>query len=148
MIAHVRGVQTSAVAVPGDGGGFAGSSSQWEYEDMAEVFVEFSEPVTSKDGERSSRGRAARDGQRRWQGWIEFVPVRWWAPLRSGRETTQPNRHDTAYWATGLTPVYLEGALDRALEPIVHERRNRRPRDAAIRWARATGRERERRADA
>ena len=39
-------------------------------------------------------------------------------PVRSGRETTQPNRQDTVYWATGLTPVYLEGALDRALNPL------------------------------
>ena len=38
--------------------------------------------------------------------------------IRSGRETTQPNRQDTAYWATGLTPVYLEGALERALNPL------------------------------
>lgn len=37
--------------------------------------------------------------------------------LRSGRETTQPNRQDAMYWATGLTAVYLEGALDRALRP-------------------------------
>jgi hypothetical protein len=36
--------------------------------------------------------------------------------VRSGRETTQPNRTDTVYWATGLTPVYLEGALRRALD--------------------------------
>ena len=39
-------------------------------------------------------------------------------PVRSSRETTQPNRHDTIYWATGLTPVFLEGALDRALNPL------------------------------
>jgi len=54
----------------------------------------------------------------RWQGWIEFIPVDGGAALRSARETTQPNRVDTAYWATGLTPVYLEGALDRALTPV------------------------------
>lgn len=35
--------------------------------------------------------------------------------LRSGRETTQPNLTDLEYWATGVTPVYLEGALERAL---------------------------------
>jgi hypothetical protein len=53
-----------------------------------------------------------------WQGWIEFVPVDLEAePLRSPRETTQPNHADLAYWATGLTPVYLEGALRRALSP-------------------------------
>ena len=38
--------------------------------------------------------------------------------LRSPRETTQPNRQDVEYWATGLTPVYLEGALRRALNPL------------------------------
>lgn len=50
-----------------------------------------------------------------WQGWIEFVPLDGAEPVRSPRETTQPNREDTRYWATGLTPVYLEGALSRAL---------------------------------
>ncbi len=35
--------------------------------------------------------------------------------LRSARETTQPNLTDLEYWATGLTPVYLEGALERTL---------------------------------
>ena len=36
--------------------------------------------------------------------------------MRSSRETTQPNQADTEYWATGLTPVYLEGALRRTLQ--------------------------------
>ena len=40
-------------------------------------------------------------------------------PLRSARATTQPNRQDTLYWATGLTPVYLDGALKRTLRPAV-----------------------------
>src|SRR5262249_8916031 len=50
--------------------------------------------------------------------WIEFVPLGDGEPVRSGRETTQPNRQDTIYWATGLTLVYLEGALQRALHPL------------------------------
>ena len=50
-----------------------------------------------------------------WQGWIEFDPTGDGEPIRSQRETTQPNRKDTEYWASGLTPVYLEGALGRAL---------------------------------
>jgi hypothetical protein len=56
-----------------------------------------------------------------WQGWLEFVPLAGGAPVRSQRETTQPNRVDTEYWATGLTRVYLEGALTRALTrpPVV-----------------------------
>jgi hypothetical protein len=54
-----------------------------------------------------------------WHGWLEFVPLEGAAAIRSGRETTQPNRKDLMYWATGLTPVYLEGALQRALKPTV-----------------------------
>jgi hypothetical protein len=38
--------------------------------------------------------------------------------VRSSRETTQPNRADLEYWATGLTEVYLEGSLRRALQPV------------------------------
>ena len=55
----------------------------------------------------------------KWQAWLEFVPFGGGPALRSGRETTQPNRTDTVYWATGLTAVYLEGALQRALNPVV-----------------------------
>ena len=55
----------------------------------------------------------------RWQGWLEFKPITGGQPLRSPRETTQPNRTDLAYWATGLTAVYIEGALHRALNPLV-----------------------------
>jgi hypothetical protein len=87
---------------------------------MAEVLVEFSEIVGAGDsGAHVARacGGEAPDGK--WQGWIEFTPVDGGPPLRTGRETTQPNRKDTIYWATGLTPVYLEGALERALMPRV-----------------------------
>ena len=34
--------------------------------------------------------------------------------LRTGQETSQPNRDALAYWASGLEDVYLEGALARA----------------------------------
>ena len=95
---------------------------------MAEVFVEFTEPVVGKDGiayVARACGRETDNGM--WQGWVEFLPVDGGEPLRSGRETTQPNRQDTAYWATGLTPVYLEGALDRALNPLSKAASTRAP---------------------
>jgi hypothetical protein len=61
----------------------------------------------------------------KWQGWLEFLPLGNAEPIRSSRETTQPNRQDTEYWATGLSYVYLEGALRRALNrperPIARE---------------------------
>ena len=43
------------------------------------------------------------------------MPINGGEPVHSARETTQPNRTDTEYWATGLTQVFLEGSLRRAL---------------------------------
>src|SRR5262249_13191836 len=60
-------------------------------------------------------GREREDGL--WEGWLEFVPHDGSAVLRSQRETTQPNLADLEYWATGLTPIYLQGALERTLTP-------------------------------
>ena len=86
---------------------------------MAEVLVQFTEPVIRATDEAyiaRAVGSEMPDGL--WQGWIEFLPVADAEPIRTGRETTQPNRADLLYWATGLTGVYLEGALDRALKPL------------------------------
>ncbi len=83
---------------------------------MAEVFVEFAEPVVAKDGGTyTARACCGEMAGGMWQGWLEFLPIAGGQPVRSSRETTQPNRQDAEYWATGLTPVYLEGAMDRAL---------------------------------
>jgi hypothetical protein len=54
-----------------------------------------------------------------WEGWLEFVPEDGGDVIPSGRETTQPNLTDLEYWATGLTPVYLEGALERSVTRVV-----------------------------
>jgi hypothetical protein len=85
---------------------------------VAEVLLEYAEPVIC-DG-KSYIARACGDEMPggMWQGWVEFVPIDGGEAVRSGRETTQPNRQDTAYWATGLTPVFLEGSLKRALNPL------------------------------
>lgn len=85
---------------------------------MAEVLLEFQKPVFARDGtvyRARACGGEAGDGTGLWHGWIEFVPANGGATIRTPRETSQPNRTDTAYWATGLTSVYLEGALQRAL---------------------------------
>jgi hypothetical protein len=85
---------------------------------VAETLLEYEDLVKGPD---ASRYRARAVGTETpggtWQGWIEFTPIGGGAPVRSPRETTQPNHADTVYWATGLTPVYLEGALARALTP-------------------------------
>jgi len=87
---------------------------------MAEVLAEFAGVLVDGSGVRyhaHACGREMPDGK--WQGWVEFVPLDGGPAIRSPRETTQPNKIDTGYWATGLTPVYLEGALERALNPAV-----------------------------
>lgn len=87
---------------------------------MAVVLVEFADAITSEDGKNyTARACGSEMPDGRWQGWIEFLPVGDGEPVRSSRETTQPNRRDAEYWATGLTHVYLEGALHRALKPLV-----------------------------
>jgi len=83
---------------------------------MAETLLQFAETI-DRDGTTylaRACGSEQPDGQ--WHGWIEFVPGDGGPALSTRRETTQPNRIDTVYWATGLTTVYLEGALQRAFD--------------------------------
>lgn len=97
---------------------------------MAEVFAQFDAPIVGSDGlvyTAQACGSPTADGL--WEGWIEFVPEHRAVPIRSARETTQPNRTDALYWASGLTKIYLEGALERALTPLA-PRNTRRPRPA------------------
>ncbi len=57
-----------------------------------------------------------RKGQTVWEGWLEFSPLGGRGIVRrSPVETTQPNRKALAYRASGIEPVYLEGALERAI---------------------------------
>jgi len=82
---------------------------------MAKVLMTFETPLVAPN-QRTYSARACGREQPGglWEGWLEFIPTRGRA-VRSGRETTQPNLVDLEYWATGLTPVYLDGALRRAL---------------------------------
>jgi hypothetical protein len=85
---------------------------------MPEVLVVFDAQLASPDDRRwtaQACGAIAEDGL--WEGWIEFLPVGTdESPIRTPRETEQPNRDDVMYWAQGLTAVYLDGALTRALK--------------------------------
>jgi len=87
---------------------------------MAEMLSEFAVVLVGENGTRYQAhacGAETADGT--CQGWLEFVPLDGGATIRSGRETTQPNWKTLQYWATGLTPVYLEGALQRTLKPVI-----------------------------
>jgi hypothetical protein len=84
---------------------------------MAEILVKFDEPIAAPGGNTylaHAVGKEVDGGL--WDGWLEFQGVDDGSDvLASGRETTQPNRKNIEYWAQGLTKVYLEGALDRAI---------------------------------
>jgi hypothetical protein len=58
-----------------------------------------------------------------WGGWIVFFPLDGSPAVATDRETTQSTLESLGVWAAGLTSVYLEGALVRALqlaaEPLV-----------------------------
>ncbi|HUF93799.1 MAG TPA: hypothetical protein VMR23_15590 [Candidatus Limnocylindria bacterium] len=94
---------------------------------MARVLLRYQTTLATSGG-RTYRpracGRERPDGM--WEGWLEFVPDDGTRAVRSGRETSQPNLVDLEYWATGVTPVHLEGALARARAPAF-----RRPRGGA-----------------
>jgi hypothetical protein len=51
-----------------------------------------------------------------WEAWLVFFSLGTGAALATDRETTQGKREHVLYWATGLGPTYLQGALERALE--------------------------------
>ena len=86
---------------------------------MGEFIHQFAEPFVDEDAgglryEIRVYGRQAGD---RWEGWIEFHgegDVR-----KTDVETSQESRRDLSFWATGLSPVFLEGAWERAL-PMAH----------------------------
>jgi hypothetical protein len=82
---------------------------------VVEEFLEFENTVEDEEGRSHVAlvlGEQRDDG--RWVGRIRFTPTDGSDPVETERETTQPNRDDLAYWATGLTYFYLEGALARA----------------------------------
>lgn len=88
---------------------------------MAEVIRAMEEPIRHASGTYSARvvGRQAKDGM--WEGWFEFIPVGPGASdvVVSAIESRQPGKDTLEYWASGLTPVYAEGSLARAVNPVV-----------------------------
>ncbi len=83
---------------------------------MAVLLQEYSTQVVGTDGityDVRSYGEERVDGT--WTGWLEFHPTDADQPvLVTEQETSQPNLSSLEYWATGLEPVYFEGAFERA----------------------------------
>ena len=83
---------------------------------MSKLLQEYTTVLVDPDGTHyhvRSYGDERVDGT--WIGWIEFHPEDLSEPvLKTDQETSQPNQMDLEYWATGLEPVYFEGAFQRA----------------------------------
>lgn len=83
---------------------------------MEKLLQEYTTAVVGPDGTEyvvRSYGDERADGT--WIGWLEFHPTDATKPvLQTDQETSQPNQVGVEYWATGLEPVYFEGAFARA----------------------------------
>jgi hypothetical protein len=84
---------------------------------MIELIMRFPQAVAGARGMFSSSvmGRDCGDGN--WEAWLEFVPIPSGeaAAFVTGIETRQHGRVALERWASGLTRVYAEGALARAV---------------------------------
>jgi hypothetical protein len=83
---------------------------------MAEVVHVF-ETSVYLDGLPYMAQVATRPDGHIWEAWIEFAALDGSDIRRTPRESTQPDRDAIVYWAQGLSPTYLEGALRRTIRP-------------------------------
>lgn len=75
----------------------------------------YSTAVTGSGGSYTARALGLQRPDGTWEGWLEFTPAAGvGAILSTGQETTQSDLGALEYWASGLEPVYLSGALERA----------------------------------
>ena len=82
---------------------------------MSELIYEHPAKIADHGTTYTARVRGAARPDGTWQAWLEFRPSDGHKPvLRTDQETSQPNRTTIEYWALGLEPLYLEGALARA----------------------------------
>jgi hypothetical protein len=88
---------------------------------MTEVFAEYQNAIDATDASVWAARACGRPLNGKWEAWIEFIPLTAGeSPVRTPRETTQKDRDAAVEWAEGITPTYLEGALERARErPVV-----------------------------
>jgi hypothetical protein len=83
---------------------------------MRELVHERPIDLRGPDGTTYDRAHvyAEPNGRTTWAGSVEFLSADSGPALHTGHETTQSNVQGVAYWATGLEPLYFEGALGRA----------------------------------
>lgn len=82
---------------------------------MLALVQHYDEVVASAAGAYHARVYGQVQGDGMWGGWIVFFPLKGGRVIATDRETTQSSLADLSYWASGLTHLYLHGALERAL---------------------------------
>ena len=81
---------------------------------MAELIQTYAEVVRDARGvEYTVQAFGEKRAGGNWEGWLEFRSAAG-DVRRTERETTQPNQEALRYWASGLEPVYFDGAFARA----------------------------------
>lgn len=81
---------------------------------MAQLIKQF-QPIVATDGQvYSVQACGAETADGLWEGWLAFFMADGTA-LHTPRETVQPDADSLTYWASGLGPLYLDGALARAV---------------------------------
>jgi hypothetical protein len=83
-----------------------------------ELIHEYARVIHAGDGPYLARAYATRQAGGLWEGFFAFLPLWRGRPLVTDRETTQSKRGDVVYWANGIRPIYLQGALRRAQERL------------------------------
>jgi len=73
----------------------------------------FSATVTDETGTPWSAEAYGAPTNNLWLGWIVFTNQAG-ETVETDTETTQPDRAALEYWASGVEPIYLDGALARA----------------------------------
>lgn len=100
---------TARVLLSDDGACFAVRT------DMAQLVHEHRAVIRTPSGATFvARTYAEQEPHGVWIGWLEFTPLSGGPTLRTGAETSQPTLEMVGYWASGLEPVYFEGAFERA----------------------------------
>ncbi len=79
----------------------------------ADLIHPFSATVTDGSGRSWHASAYGRPDGNLWLGWIAFTSDDG-ETVDTGTETSQPDRNALEYWATGIEPIYLDGALARA----------------------------------
>jgi hypothetical protein len=83
---------------------------------MFQLVRQYGTVVDSAGGVYQARayGEPRADGS--WDGWLVFVPIGADTPVATDRETTQNSLANLVRWSSTVGSVYLEGALERALQ--------------------------------